>query len=156
MNDYLRRAVKFILYLVIIFVLVLVIFPLIVGKKPNITLDEVLHNKRMITLFTFLLAYALVYPLITYVKIKRHLNGTFAENRAVFEKAFDALQYIKTEETPEKIVYRRKSKFGRFIQWNEDSIVILPVENPVIIAGMRKTVTRIDRMIDQFLIKQSE
>jgi hypothetical protein len=157
MNDYIRRAGKFIIYMVVIFALVLIIFPMISGgKAPKITWNDFIHNQRFTMLFGLLLAYAFVYPLIAFVKIKRHLNGTFADNREVFEKAFDALQYIKTEETPDRIVYRRKSKFARFIQWYEDSIVISTYENPVIISGMRKSVTRIDKIIDQLLIKASE
>jgi hypothetical protein len=38
----------------------------------------------------------------------------------MFEKAFEALQYIKTEETQTRIVYRKKSAFVRFLQWYED------------------------------------
>jgi len=157
MNDYIRRSGKFIIYMAFIFVVVLVIFPMISrGKAPNITLSDLLHNQRFTLFFGLLLAYALVYPLITFTKIKRHLNGTFADNREVFEKAFETFQYIKTEETPDKIVYRRKSKFARFAQWYEDSIVIDLTENPLIISGMRKAVTRIDRIIDHLLIKASE
>jgi len=156
MNDYIRRSVKFILYLAIIFVLVLVVYPLIVGQKPTISWNDILHNQRITVLFAFLLVYSLAYPFIAFVTVKRHLNGTFAENRELFDKAFDTFQYIKTVETPDKIVYRRKSKFIRFIQWYEDSIVIIPTENPVIISGMRKAVIRIDKLMDQLLIKASE
>jgi len=157
MNDYFRRAGKFILYMVVIFVVVLVIFPKITGgKTPDITWSDFLHNQRFTIFMGLLLAYSFVYPLIAFAKIKRHLNGSFADNRAVFEKAFETLQYIKTEETPDRIVYRRKSQFARFAQWYEDSVVINLTENPVIISGMRKSVTRIDRIIDQLLIRASE
>jgi len=157
MSDYIRRAGKFIIYMVVIFVLVLVLFPMISGGKiPGITWNDFIENQRFTIFFGFLMAYSFVYPLIAFVRIKRHLNGTFANNREVFDKAFDTLQYIKTEETPDKIVYRRKSKFARFAQWYEDSIVIDTTENPVVISGMRKAVTRIDRIIDHLLIKASE
>jgi hypothetical protein len=157
MNDYIRRAGKFLFYMVVIFALVLIVFPLISGgKTPRVTWDDIIHNQRSSFLLLLFLAYSFVYPLIAFAKIKRHLNGTFADNREVFEKAFDTLQYIKTEETADKIVYRRKSKFARFAQWYEDSIVIDVTQNPIIISGLRKAVTRIDRIIDQLLIKASE
>lgn len=140
-----------------IFIIVLVVLPLITdGKTPTVTLDELIHNQRFILFFTFLFAYALVYPLIAFVKLKRHLNGTFTDNREVIEKVFEALQYIKTEEKEGKIVYRRKSQFARFSQWYEDSVILETSENPVIISGMRKAVTRIDKMIDHFLFRSSE
>ncbi len=157
MNDYIRRTAKFIFYMVVIFFLVLYVLPLITGgKTPKVTFTEIMLNRKFVILLAVLLAYSFVYPLIAFTSIKRHLNGSFAENRDVFEKAFETLQYIKTEETPEKIAYRRKSQFARFVQWYEDSVVIFPNENPVIISGMRKAVTRIDRLIDQFLIRASQ
>jgi ABC-type maltose transport system permease subunit len=157
MKDYLRRTAKFILYMTVIFFLVLVLYPLLIeGISPAVTLREMFQNQKFMLFLAFLVAYALIYPLVGFVKIKRHLNGTFADNRGVFEKAFETLNYIKTADDPDKIVYRRKSKYARFAQWYEDSIVISPQENPVVISGMRKTVTRIDRLIDQFLIKASE
>lgn len=157
MKDYLRRTLKFVVYLAVIFILVLVVFPLISrGTAPSITFQEIMTNQRFQLFLGFLLAYALVYPWVAYVKIRRHLNGSFADNRRFFEQAFETLQYIKTAETPDRIVYRKKSQLARFTQWYEDSIVITPNEHPVIISGMRKTVTRLDRLIDQLLIKASE
>jgi hypothetical protein len=157
MKDYVRRSAKFIIYLAVIFILVLVIYPLISnGTSIRVTFTEMIRNQKFLLFLGFLLAYALIYPLVAFVKIKRHLNGSFDDNRGVFEKAFDTLHYIKIVDTPDKIVYRRKSQFARFAQWYEDSIVIYPHENPVVLSGMRKAVTRIDRLIDQFLIRASE
>lgn len=157
MKDYLRRAAKFIIYLAVIFILVLVIYPLLShGTAPRITFREILQNQKFVLFLCFLLAYALIYPFVAFTKVKRHLNSSFDNNRNVFEKAFETLNYIKTEDTPDKIVYRRKSQFIRFVQWYEDSVTVYPNENPVIISGMRKAVTRIDRLIDQYLIRASE
>ena len=157
MKDYLRRTAKFILYMAVIFFLVLVIYPYIAqGTSPAVTLKEMFQNQKFVLLLGFLLAYSLVYPLVGFTSLRRHLNGTYTDNRSVFEKAFETLNYIKTEETPDRIVYRRKSKYARFAQWYEDRVTIKPQENPVVMSGMRKSVARIDRLIDQFLIKASE
>jgi len=157
MNDYIRRTAKFIIYLAIIFIVVLFIVPLIIGGKvPEISLSDIFNNQRMVLFLGLILAYTLVYPLVAFAKLKRHLNGTFEDNRAVFEKAFETLNYIKILDTPDKIVYRKKTQFSRFIQWYEDGITISPHENPVVISGMRKPVKRIDRLIDQLLIRVAE
>ena len=153
MKDYIRREIKFLLYLVIVFVLVLVVLPLITGQKPNYKFNELLQDQRMLLFLGLVLAYALAYPFIAYVTVKRHLNGGFGDSREVFEKVFESLQYIKVLETPDKIIYRKKSKLSRFMQWYEDRVIILPEENPVLISGLRKSVTRIDRMMDQMLMK---
>jgi hypothetical protein len=153
MINYIRRELKFLIYLSIIFVLVLVIIPLIIGQQPKISWNELMQESRLQVFLVLLLAYALVYPVIAYTSVKRHLNGSFEDNREVFEKTFDTLGYIKTLDSPEKIVYRKKSAFVRFLQWYEDAIEIIPGENPVIISGLRKAVTRIDRIVDQLLLK---
>jgi hypothetical protein len=140
-----------------IFVLVLVVLPLITHDAvPGITFDEFVHNRKFLLLFGLLLVYAFAYPLIAFVRVKRHLNGTYASNRSFIEKAFETLQYIKTEETPDKTVYRKISKITRFFQWYEDAVIIYTNENPIIISGLRKAVVRIDRLIDQYLIRASE
>lgn len=157
MKDYVRRFVKVLLYFGIFFVLVFGLFPMFGdGKNSTESLTNLLQNQKALLVFGLIFIYCLLYPLITFVNIKRHLNSSFEENRQVFEKVFDSLQYVKTSETPDMIIYRKKSKFARFAQWYEDEIIIRPAENPVIISGMRKMAVRIDRMIDQMLLRQSE
>jgi hypothetical protein len=157
MKDYIRRSVKFIIYIILIFVLVLGIFPLISHGKPLIqSMHELLQNSRFTLMFGLLIAYGMAYPMISFVKLKRHLNGSFAENRDKFEKAFAALNYIKTDETPDKVIYRKEKQFSRLLQWYEDEITVYTTENPVIISGFRKWVIRLDRMIDQSLIRENE
>jgi hypothetical protein len=157
MKDYARRSAKFIAYIVVIFILFLGVVPLIASGKPMATsFEEMIHNERFILFFGLLIAYGLAYPTITFVKIKRHLNGTFENNREKFEKAFSSLDYIKTEETPEKLVYRKKSGVSRFMQWYEDSITVTIAENPVVISGYRRWVVRIDRIIDNLLLKEAK
>jgi uncharacterized membrane protein (DUF485 family) len=154
MQDYIRRTSKFLFYLAVIFVIVLKVIPLLTGYKPDLTLDEILHNQRMTFFLAILIAYSLVYPFIAYVKVRRNLNGSFKDNQEVFDRAFEALQYIKTVDTEEKIVYRKKSGFVRFLQWYEDSVVITPQTDPVIISGPRKSVTRINMFIDHLLMSK--
>jgi len=157
MKNYIRRSAKFIIYILLIFILILGIIPLIGEGKPlTVSFHDLIQNNRFTLMFGLLIAYGLVYPLISFVSIKRHLNSTFAENRDKFERAFAALNYIMVEETPEKIVYRKKSKFSRLAQWYEDKITVTTTENPVIISGFRKWVIRLDRIIDQYLIKENE
>jgi hypothetical protein len=157
MKDYIRRSAKFIVYIILIFVLILGVFPLISHGKPLVvSMHDLLQNSRFTLMFGLLIAYGMVYPMISFVTIKRHLNGTFAGNRDKFERAFAALDYILTEETPDKLVYRKKSQLSRLFQWYEDEITVYTHENPVMISGFRKWVIRIDRIIDQYLLKETE
>ncbi len=155
MKEYIRRSAKFIFYIVLIFFIVLGLYPLMkYGKPISGSLHEMLGNTRFTTMFGILMVYGLLYPMIAFVKIKRHLNGSFEQNRSKIERAFEKLEYIKTQDGPEKVVFRKKSQFARLVQWYEDEITLLTDENPVIISGFRKRVTRVDKLIDQELARE--
>ncbi len=152
--NYLRRLVKFLLYVVAIMAIFIYVLPAISGKEPT-TLAERLKDSQLQPIWLFFVVYTLVYPLIGFTKIQRHLNGTYLHNREVFDKTFEMLNFVKAKETEDRVVYRRKSKFARFMQLYEDEIVVSHRDNPVIISGMRKTVKRIDRIVDQLLVKET-
>jgi hypothetical protein len=154
MKDYIRREIKFLLYIAFIFFLVLIVVPMVGGQKPASSFSEITRDRRMLVFLGLLFAYALVYPVIAFTTIKRYLNGTYSDNQAIFEKAFESLGFIKTIDSKEKIIYRKKSGFTRFVQWGEDKVVIDPTASPVTISGLRKNVTRIDKLIDQYLSKE--
>lgn len=154
MKDYFRREIKFLLYIVFIFFIVLVLIPMLGGQKPAYSLDEILHDRRMLIFLVLIFAYSLVYPVIAFTTLKRYLNGSYADNREHFEKAFTALGFEKTVDTTDRIVYRKKSKLTRFMQWGEDKVVINPSASPLTISGLRKNVRRIDSLIDNYLIKE--
>jgi len=154
MIDYFRRLIKILLYIAFFFVLLLGIIPaLFEGQSMVSSLQELMAERRFVTIVSLLLAYSLVYPLINFVKVKRHLNGRFEENRQYFEEAFQILDYVMVSESGSKIVYRKKSKLARAMYFWEDQITINTAENPVVLSGMRKAVYRINRSIEQSMIK---
>lgn len=151
MSDYLRREIKFLIYIIVIFVVFLVVVPMLGGRKPAYTFDEILSDRRMMMFLVLILGYALVYPFIAYTTVKRYLNGSYNDNKEYFEKAFTESGFEKTMDSHEKIVYRKTSKLTRFLQWGEDTVIIDPNANPVTISGLRKNVKRIDVLIDRYL-----
>jgi hypothetical protein len=155
MKDYIRRSAKFIIYIALIFFIVLGLYPLMkYGKPLSASLSELLDNQRFTTMFGLLMVYGMLYPMIAFTKIKRHLNGTFEQNRDKIVRAFEILEYIKTQDVPGKIAFRKKSQFARLVQWHEDEITIYTTENPVIISGFRKRVVRVDKVIDAELARE--
>jgi hypothetical protein len=155
MKDYIRRSAKFILYIVLIFFVVLGLYPLMkYGKSLSDSLTDLLANSRFTTMFGILIVYGMLYPMIAFVKIKRHLNGSFEQNREKIERAFEKLEYVKTQDVPGKVAFRKKSQFARLVQWHEDEITLYTNENPVIISGFRKRVLRVDKLIDLELSKE--
>jgi hypothetical protein len=155
MKDYIRRSAKFILYIVLIFFIVLGLYPLLkYGKPIPDSLREMLNNNRFTSMFGILMVYGMLYPMIAFVKIKRHLNGSFEQNRDKIERAFEKLEYIKTLDVPGKVAFRKKSQFARLVQWHEDQITLYTDENPVIISGFRKRVLRVNKLIDLELSRE--
>lgn len=154
MINYLRRLVKFLAYILFFFVLILGILPLILNGRPMTdSFGELFSEQRFIVIFFLLMAYSLVYPLINFIKIKRHLNGSFTDNRSYFEEAFQMLKYDKVNETGSQMVYRKKSMLNRAMYFWEDQVIVDISDNPVIISGMRKAVYRLNRIIEQSMMK---
>ena len=155
MKDYIRRSAKFILYIVLIFFVVLGLYPLMkYGKPLSVSMEDLLNNSRFTTMFGILMVYGMLYPMIAFTKIKRHLNGSFEQNRDKIERAFEKLEYVKTQDIPGKVAFRKKSQFARLVQWHEDEITLYTNENPVIISGFRKRVLRVNKLIDLELSKE--
>jgi len=71
----------------------------------------------------------------------------------VYKRQFQILDYVMVSESGSKIVYRKKSKLARAMYFWEDQITINTAENPVVLSGMRKAVYRINRSIEQSMIK---
>ncbi|MFO7369621.1 MAG: hypothetical protein R6X09_05050 [Bacteroidales bacterium] len=155
MMNYLRRLVKFLLYVIVLVAIIIYVIPVITGKEPT-SFTGIFKDSQHKLIWIFFIAYTFIYPLIGFTKVQRHLNGTYNQNRDVFVKAFEMLDFTVSRETEDIVVYRRKSKLARFMQMYEDEIEVKTGDNPVIISGMRKTVKRIDRMLDQLLIKESD
>jgi hypothetical protein len=156
MKDHIRRSAKFLGYIIVIFVVILGVIPYFMdGKSFGDTYEELMANSRFTLVFGLLIAYSMFYPLAAFTRKERHLNGSFAQNRDKFDKVFAALNYIKTLETEDRIVYRKKSILSRILQFNEDAITVFTKENPVIVTGFRKWVIRIDRMIDQYITREA-
>jgi hypothetical protein len=126
---------------------------MLTGKNPAYTLDEISHDRRMLTFLILIFAYSLVYPVIAFTTLKRYLNGSYSDNQQHFEKVFETLGFEKESDSSERIVYRKKSRLTRFLQWGEDRVVINTSSSPVTISGLRKNVKRIDILFDQYLSK---
>ncbi len=113
---------------------------------------DMFADRQFLLLMLILAAYILAYPLVGFARMERHLNGSFSDNRSFFEDALKAVSYMKTEESADRIVYRRSSKYYRFMQFGEDRIVLETGGNPVIISGPRRTVARVNQIVEQKIL----
>ncbi len=153
MQTYIRRLVKFLLFILIIFFIILFVYPwLKSGQTFRDTFEVLAGSKNIRLVLLFVIIYALLYPLINFRKKERYINGTFDDNREDIEKTMEALNYTKITEDNEKIVYKRKSRFARVVMLGEDAIEICKSVKPIIFSGPLRDLKRIDALLDSKLL----
>ncbi len=155
MLIYLRRMVKYLLVIALFFFLLLIVLPSISESRPmSDTFLEIISNDRSRVILLLILLVAFFYPLIGFVKKERYLNSDFQKNRADIEKALSDLHYTLQDESGSILTYRKKSGFMRLMYYGEDKIEIDSTDNPIIISGLRKEIRKLDKMLDNYLLKE--
>lgn len=87
---------------------------------------------QMLILFALI---ALVYPGLVFVKKEVMIEGDFEDHRNTIMKAFESLGYEKTDEDSDKLTFRLRNRFTRFMRAFEDSVTISKGEAPLILEG---------------------
>jgi len=155
MLTYLRRMVKYLLVIAIVFFLFLILLPAVSeNRSVNDSIMDIIGNDRSRILLILIFAMAFIYPIISFVKKERYLNGDFEKNRADIEKALSDLHYFQLRERDSKLVFRKKSGFMRMMYYWEDKIEIDISNNPILISGIRKEVRRLEKILDNYLLKE--
>lgn len=145
-KRYLNRAIKYFIYLSIIFVLIIGIFSISSGKEFNIY--NLFRPGTGIQLAIFLTVMSLVYPLFGYVTKKVYLNSSYLQDKTTINDIFLTNRYIIECEGVDFIKFRHKSTFVRTMRMFEDTITLDFSDNPIKIEGQRKDVYRLARMIE--------
>jgi hypothetical protein len=149
MKAYARRLSKFLVFLVALFFIMLFLLPWLTrGISFEQTYNILLFSKKMRMVLSILFVYAFVYPLINFGRKDRYISGTFEDNRVVFEKVMEKLDYIKKSEEASLLVFRRKSAFPRIIMWGEDRVEIDIARKPILLSGPKKDLKRIEMALD--------
>jgi hypothetical protein len=153
MNTYFRRFLKFFLFMVALLFVMLFLFPLI---RRGISFEQTYHviagDKKMLLVLVIIFIYGFLYPVLSFGKKERHINGSFADNRDTIEHALENLDYIKQKETESVIRYKRKSIVTRILMFGEDGIELNIHTKPLVFSGPRRDLQRIDRALDAVLL----
>ena len=154
---YLRRAVKSVLYIAIIFLLVFgLIYVLSETKDPNMSFfDFTIPKHNRLYLLGFILIFGLFYPFITFIKKNVYLSRSFEEDREGILLIFETSGYEKVSEEGTKIYFRPKSKLSRFMRMMEDTVELDYSDNPIVLNGMRKETYRLGKHIEYMSTRQS-
>lgn len=108
---------------------------------------------QMLILFALI---ALVYPGLVFVKKEVMIEGDFEDHRDTIMKAFESLGYEKTDEDSDKLTFRLRNRFTRFMRVHEDSVTISKGEAPLILEGNRKEILRLASHITYALRENPE
>lgn len=142
MKRYLIRATRYLLYVVVIFVVVFFIMNLTGYSQITPELLEMfLTSSQAIIMGLVVLALVVAHPFIAY--IKRPFGVDFTANRKNVVALFDSYGYILESESDAELVFRAKSKVRRFLSPYEDAIIIDLKAFPTTIEGNRKMVVKV-------------
>ena len=148
MNPKAKRVIRSVKYFFIFIVLVSIFVCILVLLTPNHTYEHIFATSpedralfkygswwQMLVIFALIAA---IYPGLTFVKKE-------------VMKEFEQAGYVKTDEDEEKLTFRIKNKFTRFMRAYEDAVTITKGEAPLILSGNRKDILRLASRIEYAL-----
>ncbi len=154
LKDYFRRLFKYLLFLFVILGIVFLPASIKGSLRFSELVNFVFESERVKLLLIITFAYSFVYPVLVFGKKKRYFNGKFSDNKEIFFKTFEKLNYIQLEESENRLVFRKKYIFTRIMTIGEDKIDVDISSDPAIFRGMRKELNRIDKALDKNLLEK--
>ena len=152
MNDYLRRLVKYLIFItIIVFILV---SPQIFKSGDDLTTVIIKLFERQKLFFTILIVYIFLYPVLVFGKKERHLNGTFSKNKDAILRTIEEQNFILRTDENNQLIFRKKSALARIVSMGEDKLVIDYSNNPIMLNGTKKDLARIDKLLDLNLLNK--
>jgi len=150
--TYLRRAVKYLIQLTLIFV-VLVGVLMLAGMVP---MDVAMAFRKGWESIWFILGIfavmAAIYPLFGYGKRVIHAAGDPAENWSAVEEAMEGRGYVKESEAEDgSRRYHLRSAVNRAARLWEDTVTISPVLGGFQAEGLSRDLARVSMSIDHKL-----
>lgn len=155
--QYLRRAAKFLIeFMLIFFVITGLVWSLTIRKGGEVPYSQIFEEGAAPKLIIFFVAAAAIYPYLSFIKRRIHLNGNFADHRSIIVEAFRELGYIIEEETDNKIDFRMERSADRVTRFFEDRITVTKKDNPLVLSGYRRDLDRLVRNINYKIAAQQE
>ena len=146
-NRYLIRALKYLVYLLLIFGVLFLILVL-TGYSSWHSLSLIWHTDRIWLLVAAFILLPGIYPIFGYIKREMRLN--FAEKRELLERVLTTNNYRIESETPDGLTARAVGS-KRFALLLEDRIVITSEGNYIRIEGPRKEVVKLEYRLKTFM-----
>lgn len=149
---YLIRALKYLVYFIVLFfVLVFIIWLISPKGEGGFSLTAMFQPGALPKIALFFVVIAAAYPYFGFTKRKVYVGGSFEEKRDAILGAFSQWGYEIESEEPGKICFRIKSKTGRVTRMWEDRITMDTSSEPIVLDGYRRDVDRMARNINYVL-----
>lgn len=162
MNPKTKRVVRSVKYFFIFIILASLFVCILVPLTPHHTYEHIFATSpddtkalfnygswwKMLLMFGLIAA---VYPGLTFVRKEVMIEGDFEDHRDKIMKEFEQAGYEKTDEDAERLTFRIKNKFTRFMRAYEDAVTIIKGEAPLILSGNRKDILRLASRIEYTL-----
>ncbi|MEZ7873533.1 MAG: hypothetical protein QMB82_08490 [Bacteroidales bacterium] len=145
-KQYITRALKYAIYLGVVFVLIVSVFSL--TSSGEFDYKNLFRPGTGYQLIIFFVAVSLFYPIFGFAKRKVYLNNGFANDREKIMEIFTNSKYSVISETADTIQFKHNSPMLRLMRMYEDTITVNISDNPIVIEGLRKDVSRIARTIE--------
>ena len=146
--KYIVRAVKYFLYITVIFTIVLWILACLTSHRFIFNVSEIVgtlvHGWGSVGLILGVFAaVAAIYPMLGYGKIQVAVGGSIAELKPYIDEYMLNRGYIFEKQTVDSISYRLVSGAGRMTRTWEDRVTLTQNAGGLVAEGLRKDVARI-------------
>lgn len=146
---YIKRAVKYLIQLLIVFVGVYLLMYLL-GASSIETLFDVFATSRGLAMLAVIIVLSLLYPKIGY--IDRNISLDVENQRDAVMKTFDLCDYELISESDTEMIFRKENQWGRLKMLYEDKIVVTKHENTINLSGNRREVVRLEYRIKSHIL----
>lgn len=150
MKKYFKRALRYFLYLSIIW-LILVSIMIATGHSTfsSASITDILMTRNFLVLIVVVVLFSALYPKMGYIN---KLTPKIV-NRALLEEEFARIGIILCKEEGNIVYYQYESKAKRFMVKFDDTFTIQYNENSAIIDGNRVMIARIWSKIEYVIEK---
>lgn len=150
--KYLRRALKYLIQLSLIFVLIIGILMLSGMISKDVTVAFQNGWTSILYIFCAFAAMSLVYPFFGYGKRIIRAEGDPAENWPAVEEAMEIRHYKRADDLPDgSRRYVLQSPVNRAARLWEDAITLTPVLGGLQAEGLSRDLARVAMTIDRKL-----
>ena len=153
---YLVRALKYLLYFAIIFVLMVSIIYLFSNQKAaGLSLIDLFREGSLPKIMLFFVVVAALYPKLSFYKKPLYLNGDFTKYAEMVDEVMKKQEFVLETREPGKVTYIKKSAYARLTRMYEDRVTFDTGADPVTVEGYRKDLLRIISAINYQVRQES-